>query len=375
MTFAGSVTLPSATYTSLSQDLLVVKLDPQCRVLWVRQFGAFAAGVEVTAVRTGDDSSIVVGGYFEGSVDFGTGPLVSQGSYDGFLFKMDAAGTSQWARSYPGWVWDVEVDPTGVAFVGPTVGADFGAGPVSFDEAYVRLDAAGGYVYAGDMAGLGIGGTGQIPYVAGNGSGRIILTGPGLDVDSGTPVDVGQIGVAGVDGAPLWSATLTAPSGFGALLEGAAHGGLDAAGNAIVANTWSRADGYPDLASIYRYSPSGHLLSSRTLGALPPSSFLFADGSVAFDAVGNAFLGGYLQASAAFDILAPMVPIGAGDAAFVVTDPTGLPLATGHWGYAGEATEAEALALDPQERVVVAGLTSDPNGGGLQAFFAARLGW
>ncbi|MGK3994171.1 hypothetical protein [Sorangium sp. So ce1024] len=44
--------------------------------------------------------NILVAGYFEGTVDFGGGPLVSSGNLDAFVLKLDALGNHLWSRRF-----------------------------------------------------------------------------------------------------------------------------------------------------------------------------------------------------------------------------------------------------------------------------------
>lgn len=68
---------------------------------WLRRGGATMAD-GATAVAVGSDGSVVVGGTFAGSADFGDGFLVSRGSTDLYVVKYDASGAIAWSRSFGG---------------------------------------------------------------------------------------------------------------------------------------------------------------------------------------------------------------------------------------------------------------------------------
>lgn len=142
-------------------DGYVAKLDPTGKCLWMKRLGdAQLQTIESVAVDLAGD--IAVAGEFSGTLDFGSGPLISQGGIDLFVAKLDAAGAPKWTHRYGG---DVELQLAGSARVGMhpfgsvvlagwfdgTV--DFGAGsPLTakggHDLAVLRLDPAGKTLYA-----------------------------------------------------------------------------------------------------------------------------------------------------------------------------------------------------------------------------------
>src|SRR5213075_3252556 len=52
------------------------------------------------AVATDPSGNVVVAGSFEGTVNFGTGPMTSSGFKDVFVAKYSAAGVPLWAKAY-----------------------------------------------------------------------------------------------------------------------------------------------------------------------------------------------------------------------------------------------------------------------------------
>jgi hypothetical protein len=133
-------------------DVFVAVLDASGRHLWSKRFGD-AAEQEASAVAVGADGSVVLAGSYEGTLDFGGGPLPSAGGDDVYLARLDAAGNHLWskrfgdARAQKGRAVAVGEDG-GVVLAGLLEGtADFGGGPLEAVEAYdlflARFDAGG----------------------------------------------------------------------------------------------------------------------------------------------------------------------------------------------------------------------------------------
>jgi hypothetical protein len=87
-------------HTALGEsDIFVARLDTDGKLGWARTYGAeredIAQGVAVDAA-----GNSVTTGWFQGSVDFGKGPLVSKGNKDVFALKLDAKGGLVWAERW-----------------------------------------------------------------------------------------------------------------------------------------------------------------------------------------------------------------------------------------------------------------------------------
>ncbi len=149
-----------------SDDVFVVKLDPAGNLVWARGFGAGGsdAGQSVAVDAHGN---VTLTGYFESTVDFDPGlgihNLISGGSTDVFVVKLDSAGNLVWAHGFGAGALDlgfgVAVDAHGnVTLTGRFTGTvDFDPGPDphnltssagSTDAFVVKLDAAGNLVWA-----------------------------------------------------------------------------------------------------------------------------------------------------------------------------------------------------------------------------------
>jgi hypothetical protein len=144
-------------------DAFVIKLDPAGKVLWSRRFGGPEADV-AQAVAMDETGTIVVGGSFRGSVDFGGTPLTAGvGHGNGFVLALDPDGQTLWSKSFGG---DGEAGVAGVAagsagkiaatgfFAGA---ADLGGGPavsVGADDMFVTLmSSSGAPVWASTFGG------------------------------------------------------------------------------------------------------------------------------------------------------------------------------------------------------------------------------
>jgi hypothetical protein len=110
-------------HTSLGEaDAFVARYTTNGKLLWARTYGAdredIAFGVAVDAA-----GNTVTAGWFQGSVDLGTGkgPLASQGNKDVFALKLDPSGGLVWAQRWGDRDHDqaraVAVDNKGAAIV------------------------------------------------------------------------------------------------------------------------------------------------------------------------------------------------------------------------------------------------------------------
>ena len=117
-------------------DLFVAKFDASQNHTFSKRFGdgSDQYGVSVAADILGN---LVLTGYFEGAVDFGNGPIASAGSSDILLARLDASGNPLWSRRFGEAATDqngrsVAVDKLGnTLLAGRFYGAvDFGNGPL-----------------------------------------------------------------------------------------------------------------------------------------------------------------------------------------------------------------------------------------------------
>ncbi len=164
-------------------DVFVAELDPSGKTLWSKRFGDATDqyGLAIAAAPGGD---VVVGGSFFGSVDFGGGALASVGSSDAFVTRLDAAtGKQLWSARFGGGGAEdgtsVAVDAMGNALLGGTFQGtvDFGVGMAKSlggaDVFAVKLASDGKPLWLRPFGGAGD----DYGYVATDAAGNILLTG------------------------------------------------------------------------------------------------------------------------------------------------------------------------------------------------------
>lgn len=90
--FRGTVDFGGGLLTNVGSsyypDIFVAKFSPTGSHFWSESFGdTYDQGADGAAVDSSDN--VVVTGYFQGTVDFGDGPLTAAGSqYDVFLLEL-----------------------------------------------------------------------------------------------------------------------------------------------------------------------------------------------------------------------------------------------------------------------------------------------
>jgi len=169
--FASADFTPGTLATAGSNDIYVSKFDASGTFIWIRQFGS--TGADEARSITVDATGVYITGRFEGTVDFDPGVgvtnLVSAGSSDVFVLKLDAAGDFLWAQRMGGTGADeaysiaLDAASANVYTTGNFVGtADFSPGSADPDlvsaglnDIFVsKLTSAGVYVWGKRMGGV-----------------------------------------------------------------------------------------------------------------------------------------------------------------------------------------------------------------------------
>ncbi|WP_438036917.1 hypothetical protein [Sorangium sp. So ce204] len=142
----------------------------QCSLppLWSAALGGAGADAAY-GVATDAAGNLYVTGAFVGTVDFGAGPLVSAGSADVFVLKLDPAGHAIWSRRFGSSPYGeagtkIALDASGNILLGGTYGGatfdgpppvDFGSGPLpwAYDFSpsavfFVKLDPDGNHLFS-----------------------------------------------------------------------------------------------------------------------------------------------------------------------------------------------------------------------------------
>ncbi|EYF00306.1 hypothetical protein [Chondromyces apiculatus] len=101
--FTGTLNFGGADLTSSTDSaLFIAKLDANGGHLWSHAYGQDSGGSHLGhAVAVDADDNVIVVGANGGTLDFGTGPLPTAQYSDIFVVKLDLAGNVLWARGFP----------------------------------------------------------------------------------------------------------------------------------------------------------------------------------------------------------------------------------------------------------------------------------
>lgn len=263
-------------------DGFVAKLTPSGDVAWVNAFGdaGDAQGPFDVAVGAGDD--IVLGGWFNGTVDLGGGPLVAQGTdADVFLAKLSSDGQHVWSVSLGDmkdqYLDSIALDASGNVFASGLYSGtpDFGGGPLPdalYEGFLAKFDATGAHVWSKNIGVF-------VSDLAADAQGAVFLVGSISDVvdlggGSKGQADTWSLLVAKLDaaGAHVSSSAFPHDDEFTGGLTGAA---VDGAGNLYVTGYVTEPvdlgggvlppAGDKD-ALVAKFDPSGALLWNRRFG-------------------------------------------------------------------------------------------------------------
>jgi hypothetical protein len=304
--FYGTVNFGGSALTSAGlTDVFVAKLDAAGTHVWSKKFGD-TTGQYGRSVAADPMGNVVITGYFQGTMDFGGGPLTTAGNSDIFVAKFDASGNHLWSKRFGDFnnqlAYSVATDGSGnVILTGYFAGTlDFGGGPLVslgvYDIFIAKFDGGGTHLWSqrfGDTDSQ----TGT--RVTADGAGNVLATGyflGGVDFGGGTLTSGGleDIYVAkfASDGTHLWSKRF----GDGQTQQGSGIA-TDRLGNVVLAGTFQgTADfGGGDLTSagsydiyVAKYDPSGTHLWSQRFG---DAGQQYGE-TVAFDLLGNVIITG-----------------------------------------------------------------------------------
>ncbi|APR88264.1 Hypothetical protein A7982_13613 [Minicystis rosea] len=285
--FRGTTSFGGGNLTSAGgYDAYVAKLDGSGAHVWSKRFGN-SSDQYVKGVATDTSGNVLVTGNFNGTIDLGTGTLVSAGGTDIWLAKLDTAGAGVWARRFGDAsaqsVAAIAVTSTGnIVIAGQFQGTvDFGGGPLvsagSADIFVAEYDAIGGFVWAkrfGDSCAnqsataITVDASGNV-IIAGGLAGTVNFGGANLTTSSCTDVNafVAKFNASGVH---QWS------KAFGDTAAQLSTGlGVDSLGNVYLTGTFG---GTTDLGGgpmvsaglddifLARFAPTGGLGWSKRIG-------------------------------------------------------------------------------------------------------------
>jgi len=256
--FQGTVDFGGGSLASAgSYDLFVVKLGSDAQHFWSKRFGD--AGLQASGVvATGPAEEIVIGGNFDGTLNFGGGDLVEVNNVDAYAAKLDASGTHSWSlqfgNGYTQSVEDVVLDAAGNVYITGTFNGTLNLGGASLSSAgssdvfVAKLSPSGAHLWSkrfGSSAtesahALGIDGSGNV-IVSGTASGDVDFGGGVLPAAGNLDVFLLKLNTAGTH---IWSrlfgdAELQAPMDLAVdstgslILTGIFQGQIDFGGGAL----------------------------------------------------------------------------------------------------------------------------------------------
>jgi hypothetical protein len=419
--FLGTVNVAGQIFQSVAgyESLLVVKVDPACRVLWAKAFGASKAAIQLGGIAADAAGNVVVAGSLSGApIDFGSGPA-APGPTDqsGLIFKLGPNGQGLWTHVYQAptlsdayvSVIDVAIDshdntvfaasmavpaslagPSPPPPVAPSV--DFGGGAVGFTWSLVELDANGQFVFDADASSPGTNGPFGPKSLTTDSTGRIWAAGsPGSQA--------GSLAIVAFDasGHPQWVQSVSAPDGYSNAWQPMVR--VDDSDEVFMSAGWSAlpaGGSWLDEPLLYKFSSSGS--PSRTpSAAIPKEAWGQLDqtsdawwgapwpgGRLAVDPSGRALVSSAFVGSADFGSAGKLTSAGGFDSAVLRFDAQGRPIGGIRWGGADDDLPVD-VAVDAAGDAVIAGWSKPPSSevvdeadggsGAHYAIFVAKLAW
>jgi hypothetical protein len=327
-TFTGTINfgnMPLSTTGPFDTDIFVAKLDSNGNHVWSKRFGdpsSQAAG----GIAVNKAGNLFLTGSFNGTVDFGEGPLTSAGSTDVFVARLASDGATEWSAGFgdaaPQAGIRLAADEDGGVYVtGEFEGlTNFGGGPLTSagatDIFFASFDAAGKHVRSQRYGGVGFDRGGSVAITSAK---EAVLTGyfaDAIDLGAGPITSTGNydgfVTKIGVDGKSQWANVFT-----GADVQLATDVTVDGAGNVLVVGTFVgpmmfagasvASAGFED-TFVSKLDPQGTLAWLRTFGDDQKQE----GNAVAVDAKGNVFFAGRYYGAPDFGGGALPVPSGVG---------------------------------------------------------------
>lgn len=144
-------------------DGFIAKLDTNGNWLWAKTFGGSGSDA-ANGVGSDNDGNVYVTGRFSDTVIVDTTLLISAGSYDVFVVKMDGAGNWVWAKRAGGSEWDysygISTDDNGTSFVTGSYRSSSSFGSVNLsssgaDDIFAaKIDSSGNWLWANGAGGV-----------------------------------------------------------------------------------------------------------------------------------------------------------------------------------------------------------------------------
>jgi RNA polymerase sigma factor (sigma-70 family) len=352
------------------QDVFVSKYDPSGAHLWSNRYGD-ARRQQGVSIAVDGARNILVAGVFEGTVDFGGGPLAATqdnlGYADIFIAKWDPSGGHLWSKRFgeskSQTARRIVTDSMGNVLVTGNFAnqVDFGGGLLASagqdDVFLVKLSPAGDHLWSRRFGGSGDdAGTGLSVDAADN----VILTGRfagTIDFGGGLLPSSGSndifVAKLNASGSHVWS------KGIGGTGDDSGLGvTLDAIGNALVTGYFSGpvdfgggplANAGTQDGFVTKFDAAGAPLWTKPFGGSGYDRGI----AVAADSAGNVLLTGSFAISLDFGI-GPLDSMGASDIVVARLSPLGDPLWSAAFGDASYDI-GFGIAVDAADNAVVTG--------------------
>jgi hypothetical protein len=300
---------------------------------WAKKLGSSGSYNQGNAIAIDHLGNIYTTGQFRSTSDFdpgaGTFDLISAGTEDVYISKLDANGNFVWAKSIGSTGfdegWGIAVDPAGNIYISGhyqnTVDFDPGAGvsnhtAASGDIFIIKLTTNGDFVWGASFGSAGIGD--EYGYgITTDGSGNVYATGvfvgivdfdPGLGISNMTSAGAYDAFVLKLDtnGNLVWAKQLG-----GTQADNGKSIALDAAGNVYTSGHFRGTADFDPAAATFAITPTSVLYDAYVSKLDPSGNFLWAKNmggtgddlgqAIAIDPFGNVLTTGYFNGTADFD--------------------------------------------------------------------------
>jgi uncharacterized protein (AIM24 family) len=371
--------LPGAENCATAADDDCDGNTPACTgsYIWAKSFGSVMDD-EGIVVATDPSSNVVLGGYMNGTVDFGCGSMMAGAADGALLVKLSSAGACLWGKRWGSVaaVNGVATDTAGNIYVHGYYSAatDFGGGMIpnagGSDVFIVKLDPAGNHLWSkgfGDVAAqtaisLAVDPSGNV-LVTGYFQGTINFGGGVLTSAGSTDIYLAKFTTAGAhvwskrfgDSAGQLTKSVTTDTAGNVIITGSINGTTDFGGGTLTSA------GLGD-AFIAKFSSTGAHVFSKRFG---DSADQLATG-VKVDAAGNVVFTGYYAST--IDLGGGLfTTTGGADIFLAKLSPTGAHI----WSQTRGGPNSQSslsLAMDAFGSVAITGVQvgSADLGGGLQ---------